>query len=87
MEATISPGPETQPHKPRGIGLLGKHKSALTLVYLMFALVLVQAAIKIPIAITHFAEQGDGSAFFEAVLLFVWLLSMIYYRKRRHQFS
>ncbi len=61
-----------------------KEKYALGLVYLMFELALLQAAIQIPIAMIHFADQsGRGSAFFEAWTLLLWLLSMVYYRKRR----
>jgi hypothetical protein len=57
------------------------------LVYGMFGLTLLLVAVKLPIAITHYTDSGDnGSAFFEAELLLVWLLSLIYYRKRRRQF-
>jgi 4-amino-4-deoxy-L-arabinose transferase-like glycosyltransferase len=73
---------------PLGVGLLQKKKYALNLVYLMFSLALLQAAIQIPIAVAHFADQSDkGSAFFEAEMLFVWLLSLLYYRKRQEQFT
>jgi hypothetical protein len=54
----------------------------------MFGLTLVLAAIKIPIAIRHFANRGTGgSAFFEAELVLLWLLSLIYYRKRENQLT
>jgi hypothetical protein len=73
---------------PLGVGLLRKKKFALSLVYVMFALALLQAVIQLPIAVTHFADQSDrGSAFFEAEMLLLWLLSMVYYRKRRDQFT
>ena len=73
---------------PLGVGLLQKKKYALTLVYLMFGLALLQAAIQLPIAMTHFTDQSDrGSAFFEAWTLLLWLLSMVYYRKRREQLT
>ena len=72
---------------PLGFGLLLKRKFALVLVYVMFGLTLLLAAAKIPVAIRHYTDSGDlGSAFSEAELLLVWLLSMIYYRKRRTQF-
>ena len=73
---------------PLGVGLLQKKRFALSLVYLMFALALLQAAIQLPVAIIHFADQSDkGSAFFEAWMLLLWLLSMVYYRKRREQLT
>jgi hypothetical protein len=73
---------------PLGVGLLQKRKYALSLVYVMFALAFLQAAIKLPIAMIHYADQSDnGSAFFEAWTLLLWLLSMVYYRNRREQLS
>jgi uncharacterized membrane protein len=73
---------------PLGIGLLRKKKYALSLVYVMFALAFLQAAIQFPIAMIHFTDQSDkGSAFFEAWMLLLWLLSMVYYRKRREQLT
>jgi hypothetical protein len=73
---------------PLGIGLLRRKKFALTLVYLMVVLALLQVSIQLPIAVTHFADRSDkGSAFFEAEMLLLWLLSMVYYRKRRDQFT
>jgi hypothetical protein len=72
---------------PLAVGLLWKRRFALILVYGMFGLTLLLVAVKLPIAITHYTDSGDnGSAFFEAELLLVWLLSLIYYRKRRRQF-
>ena len=72
---------------PLGFGLLLKRRFALVLVYVMFGITLLLAAVKIPVAIRHYTDSGDlGSAFSEAELLLVWLLSMIYYRKRRTQF-
>lgn len=73
---------------PLAVGLLRKKKYALNLVYLMFGLALIMTAIQIPVAATHYADQGDkGSAFFEAEMLLLWLLSTVYYRKRREQFT
>jgi heme/copper-type cytochrome/quinol oxidase subunit 4 len=54
----------------------------------MFGLALLQAAIQLPIAMIHYTDQSDrGSAFFEAWTLLLWLLSMVYYRKRREQLT
>jgi len=73
---------------PLAVGLLRKRRFSLVLVYVMFALALLQVVVQLPIAIAHFSDQGDrGSAFFEAEFLLVWLLSMVYYRKRRQEFS
>ena len=73
---------------PLGVGLLQKKKYALKLVYVMFALAFLQAAIQLPLAMIHFTDQSDkGSAFFEAWTLLLWLLSMVYYRKRREQLA
>jgi hypothetical protein len=72
---------------PLGVGLLMKKKFALTLVYVMLGLAIVQAVIKIPIAMRHFAEPGDmSSAMPEAEMLLLWLISLVYYRKRENQF-
>ena len=72
---------------PLGVGLLQKKRYALGLVHLMFSLALLQTLIQIPVAVAHYADQGyKGSAIFEAELLLVWLLSLVYYRKRRDQF-
>lgn len=72
---------------PLAYGLLRKRAFAIVLVYGMFGLSLLSAAIQLPIAIRHFADTGDkGSPFFEAELLLVWFLSMMYYRRRRAQF-
>jgi hypothetical protein len=72
---------------PLGVGLLLKRKFALVLVYVTFGLVLLLTAIKTPVAIMHYRDEGEvGSAFFEAELLLLWLCSMIYYRKRQLQF-
>lgn len=72
---------------PLAYGLLKKRAFALTLVYVMFGLSLLLVSIQLPIAIRHFTDQGDkGSAFAEAELLLLWLLSLIYYRKRKAQF-
>jgi hypothetical protein len=71
-----------------GVGLLQKKKYALNLIYVMFALAFLQAAIQLPVAMIHFADQSDkGSAFFEAWMLLLWLLSMVHYRKRREQLA
>lgn len=72
---------------PLAFGLLRKRAFALPLVYVMLGLALLLMLIKLPMAIRHFADAGDrGSAFFEAELLLLWLLSLVYYRKRRFQF-
>jgi len=47
---------------PLGIGLLRRKRFALTLVYLMVVLALLQVAIQLPIAVTHFADQSDKGA-------------------------
>jgi hypothetical protein len=71
---------------PLGVGLLLKKRWALGLVYVMFVLTLLLVAVKVPLAIRHYTDPGDkGSAFFEAELLLMWLLSMVYYRRRRAQ--
>jgi hypothetical protein len=72
---------------PLAIGLLMKKAFALKLVYAMFGLAILLVAIQLPIAIKHYADPGDkSSAFFEAELLLLWLLSMVYYRKRKAMF-
>ncbi len=72
---------------PLGVGLLLKKRWALGLVYVMFVLTLLLVAVKVPLAIRHYTDPGDkGSAFFEAELSLIWLLSMVYYRRRRAQF-
>jgi hypothetical protein len=72
---------------PLGVGLLYKRRYALALVYTVFALSALNAAVKIPIAVRHFTDPGyRGSAMGEAELLLVWLLSLVYYRKRTSQF-
>jgi len=71
---------------PLSVGILRKRRYALILVYVMFALSLLFAAVKIPVAIKNFTSQENiGSRFFEAELLLFWLLSIVYYRKRREQ--
>jgi hypothetical protein len=73
---------------PLAIGLLRKKKFALPLVYLSFALSLALVVIKLPIAIMHYRDSGDrGSSFFEAELLLFWLCCLLYYRKRKCQFT
>jgi hypothetical protein len=72
---------------PLAVGLLRKKGFGLILVYVMCGLTFLLLAVKIPIAIRHYTDAGDnGSAFFEAELMLVWLLSLVYYRKRREQF-
>lgn len=72
---------------PLAFGLLRKKAFALFLVYAMFGLSLLLVAVKLPIAIRHYTDPSDnGSAFFEAELLLVWLLSLAYYRRRKMQF-
>ena len=73
---------------PLGIFILRKKKALLFLVYCMFGLALLQCAVQLWTAIANFADQGDkGSAIFEAEWLLFWLISLPYYRKRRHQLS
>jgi len=73
---------------PLAITILRKKKVLLFLVYAMFGLALLQCAMQLVTAIVNFADQGDkGSAFFEAEWLFFWLISMVYYRKRKPQLS
>ncbi len=72
---------------PLAFGLLRKKAFALPLVYVMFGLSLFLMAVKLPMAIRHYGDFGyRGSAIFEAELLLVWLLSLLYYRRRRVQF-
>jgi hypothetical protein len=73
---------------PLGVGLLLKKRFALLLVYATFGLTLALAAIKLPVAILHYKDQGDrGSAIFEAEMLLFWLCCILYYRKRESQFK
>jgi hypothetical protein len=73
---------------PLGVGLLLKRRFALVLVYVIFAMTLALAALKLPIAILHNRDPGDrGSAMFEAEMLLFWLCCMLYYRKRQSQFK
>lgn len=73
---------------PLAIGLLRKKKFALPLIYLSFGLSLALVIIKLPIAIIHYRDSGDrGSSFFEAEQLFFWLCCLLYYRKRKSQFT
>lgn len=72
---------------PLGLGLLMKKRFALVLVYVMFGLMLLLAAVKLPVAIRHYTDPGEkGSALPEAEMLLVWLFSIVYYRKRQPQF-
>lgn len=72
---------------PLAIGLRWKKRFGLILAYAIFGLTLLLVAVRLPIAIRHYTDPGDtGSAFFEAELLLLWLLSLVYYRKRRAQF-
>jgi len=72
---------------PLAYGLLRKRAFALVLVYAMFGLTLLLAAIRLPTAIRHYADPGEKvSASFDAGLFLLWLLSMVYYRRRKVQF-
>ena len=72
---------------PLAYGLLRKRTFALVLVYAMLGLSLLVAAISLPAAIRHYADPGEKlSTSFDAELLLIWLLSMVYYRRRRAQF-
>jgi hypothetical protein len=53
----------------------------------MFGLSIFLLAVVLPLGIETFADLGDdNSDFAEAVMLVIWLLSGVYYRKRRNQF-
>ena len=72
---------------PLAFGILQKRKFALPLVYAMFGLSVLLTAIQVPVAVTHFTNSGPkGSAIFEAEMLLLWLLSLVYYRRRRTEF-
>ena len=72
---------------PLAFGLLWKRKFALPLVYAVFGLSVLLTAIQVSVATTHFANTDfQGSSIFEAELLLVWLLSLVYYRRRRAEF-
>jgi len=72
---------------PLAYGLLRKRAFALLLVYAMFGLTLLLAAIRLPTAIRHYADPGEKvSASFDAGLMLMWLLSVVYYHRRRVQF-
>jgi hypothetical protein len=72
---------------PLSVGLLLKKRFALVLVYAMVSLTLLLVATKIPVAMRHYTDHGEtGSVIPEAEMLLVWLLSMLYYRKRQIQF-
>lgn len=71
---------------PLGVGILRKRRYALSLVYVMLFLSFVFGAVNAPFALRHFANQGrQAGAFFVAELLLFWLLSVVYFRKRREQ--
>lgn len=73
---------------PLATMILRKKKVLLVLVYGMFGLALFQCAMQLFTAIANFADRGDkGSAFFEAEWLLFWLISTVYYRKRKQQLS
>jgi hypothetical protein len=68
------------------IGILRKRRYALPLIYVISALSLVFVAIDIPFAVKHFASQGRrAGAFFDTEIVLFWMLSIVYYRKRREQ--
>jgi hypothetical protein len=72
---------------PLAFALLRKKKLALPLVHAMLALSILLTAIQVYVAVRHFTSSGyEGSAFFEAEMLLVWLLSVVYYRRRRGEF-
>ena len=73
---------------PLALALLRKKKLALPLVHAMLALSIVLTAIQVYVATRHFSSSGyEGSALFEAEMLLVWLLSVVYYRRRRGEFQ
>jgi hypothetical protein len=65
--------------------LLRKKAFALVLVYVMFGLTLLLAAVKLSTVIQHIHNQ-KLSASFDGGLLLMWLLSIVYYRRRKAQF-
>jgi hypothetical protein len=72
---------------PLAYGLLRKKAFAFPLLYATIGLALLLVAVKLPIAITHYRENGDNrSAFSEAEILLVWIASLPYYRNRTAQF-
>lgn len=72
---------------PLAYGLLRKRTFALVLVFAMLCLALLLAAIRLPTAITHYSDPAEKlSGSFDAGLFLIWLLSTVYYRRRRVQF-
>lgn len=72
---------------PLVFGILQKRKFTLPLLYAMFGLSVLLTAIQVPVAVSHFtSREPKGSAIFEAEMLLLWLLSLVYYRRRRTEF-
>jgi ABC-type branched-subunit amino acid transport system permease subunit len=72
---------------PLAYGLLRKRAFALTLVYSMFGLTLLLAAVRLPTVMRHFDYYSQKwNASFDAGLLLMWLFSIVYYRRRKAQF-
>lgn len=72
---------------PLAYGLLRKRLFALDLVCVMFGIVLLLAVVRLPTVIRHHtytSQKVSGS--FDAGLLLTWLLSLVYYRRRKSQF-
>jgi predicted membrane channel-forming protein YqfA (hemolysin III family) len=72
---------------PLAYSLLRKRAFAFPLVHAMFGLSLLLAAIRLPHVMRHYADPGEkSSGLFHAALLLTWLLSMMYYQRRKAQF-
>lgn len=72
---------------PLAYGLLRKKMFALVMVYAMFGSVLLFAVVRLPVVIKHYDHIDQKvSGAFDAGLLLVWLLSVVYYRRRRARF-
>ena len=72
---------------PLAYGLLRKKMFALVMVYAMFGLVLLLAVVRLPTVMKHYGHIDQKvSGAVDAGLLLVWLLSIVYYRRRRAKF-
>jgi ABC-type branched-subunit amino acid transport system permease subunit len=72
---------------PLAYGLLRRKVFALALVYAMFGLVFLLAVVRLPTVIRQYAFSSQRvSGAFDAGLLLMWLLSVVYYRRRKAEF-